>query len=105
MSIVAAILANKIYTGIAVAGIGMLAGPLVKLILSKIPTEDIKKWTGDKAYKLGVLVTTLLGKKISGINVVWNSCIEPWVILLLETVVTNCLSEFIRGLRSDNDKE
>lgn len=98
-----AILANKIYTGIAAVLLTSAAGPILRYLLSKIPIDKLKEKTGKVFFKLGAFVSGFLGNRVPYLKKVYESAVEPWVILVLETLVTNCLVEFIRGLRSDND--
>ena len=80
-----------------------LGGSVLNWVLGKIPTEKIKIVFGKIMYGLGVTVTLGLAKwKYSA--KVWNKTIEPWVIVFLESLISYGLSEFVRGLRSDNSK-
>lgn len=101
MTILTTILASKLYSGIAALLIAAAMGPLLKMLLEKIPTEPVKKKFGSLMYGLGCFITLGLAKwKYT--KKFWNSTIEPWVIIFIESLITFGLSEFIRGLRSDN---
>lgn len=69
-------------------------------VLEKIPNEKIKAFVGEGAYMSGVFVTLGLSKwKVTA--GLWNKIIEPWVIDLIDNVITHGVKEFTRGLRSD----
>lgn len=85
------------------AGVTLL-GTLLNLILKKFVTEDtIQKWgvAVRKAFR-GLGVTATLGlSKIPYIKDVWNSIIEPYVVIVLRTIMMNALDGFIQGLETD----
>jgi hypothetical protein len=73
-------------------------------IFKKIPNEKIKEKFGKFMYGLGVACTLGLAKwKIT--KNFWNAVIEPWVIDLIENIIVHGITEFIRGMRSDNQEE
>jgi len=82
----------------AAGGIGAVA---VAWILKKIPNNRIKAQVGMIMYGLGVTCTLGMGKwKYT--KKFWNKTVEPYFVDLLDNVVGHSLTEFIRGLRSDN---
>jgi hypothetical protein len=105
MEIITTILASKLYTGLTIGAFASIGGPILKHILNKFPTDEIKKKTGAFFYGAGAAVSALFGKKLKYTKPFYESIIEPWVIFILENIVVNCLSEFIKGLRSDNIEE
>ena len=82
----------------AAGGIGAVA---VAWVLKKIPNKQIKAQLGMMMYGLGVTCTLGMGKwKYT--KRFWNKTVEPYFVDLLDNVVGHSLTEFIRGLRSDN---
>lgn len=72
-------------------------------VLKKVPNEQIKKVVGKFFYGLGVSMTLGLSKwKYT--KKFWNSQIESWLVDLIDNVIGHGVKEFIRGLRSDNQK-
>ena len=65
-----------------------------------IPNEDIQDWVGTACYWAGSVMTLGLGKW-SFSRKIWNKTVEPYVIDLVDNVVSTGLNEFIKGLRSD----
>ena len=82
----------------AAGGIGAV---VVAWVLKKIPNKQIKAQVGMIMYGLGVTCTLGMGKwKYT--KRFWNKTVEPYFVDLLDNVVGHSLTEFIRGLRSDN---
>ena len=85
------------------AGVTLL-GTLLNLILKKFVTsENIAKWGNavEKAF-FGIGTACTLGlSKIKYVKDVWNSTVEPYVVIVLRTIIMNMLSGFIRGLETD----
>ena len=82
---------------------GVLA-VIIAWILRRVPNDRIKEAVGKFFYGLGVVVTLGLSKwkYTAGL---WNKTIEPWVIDLIDNVVSEGVQQFILGLRSDNSSE
>ena len=82
---------------------GSIAAFIVAWLLKKIPNNQIKMAVGSFMYGLGVAVTLGLSKwKVSADF--WNKLIEPWCIDLIDNIVGEGVKQFIKGLRSDNNK-
>jgi len=80
---------------------GGVAAVGIAWILKRIPNDKIKAKFGLIMYGAGVACTLGLAKwKMT--KKVWNSTIEPWVVDAIDNIVSNGISEFVRGLRSDN---
>ena len=90
---------------VAVSVSGIVTAPVLGWLLNKIPVEKLKKAVGAVMYRLGKLLTLLLGGKLKLTKPYWNTAIEPFFIFFFEAIITHGLSEFIRGLRSDNEKK
>ena len=82
----------------AAGGIGAVA---VAWILKKIPNKTIKAQFGMIMYGMGVTCTLGMGKW-RYTKKFWNKTVEPYFVDLLDNTVGHGLTEFIRGLRSDN---
>ena len=74
---------------------GTSAG-LALWLLKKIPNEDLYSWVETGAYWAGSVMTLGLNK-----FKLWNKTVEPYVIDLVDNVVSTGIKEFIKGLRSD----
>ena len=82
------------------AGMGV-AGGAVAFALKKVPNNVLKAKFGMFMYKAGIVCTLGLAKwKFT--KGIWNKVIEPWVVDAIDNIVVNGISEFVRGLRSDN---
>ena len=82
----------------AVGGLGAVA---VAWTLKRIPNKTIKAKFGMFMYGVGVTCTLGMGKwKYT--KRFWNKTVEPYFVDLLDNLVGHGLTEFIRGLRSDN---
>lgn len=80
---------------------GGLVAVVVAYVLKKIPNASLKAKFGRFMYGLGVACTLGLAKwKFT--KKLWNKTIEPWVVDAIDNIVSNGISEFVRGLRSDN---
>ena len=87
------------------AGVTLL-GTLLNLILKQwVTDETIKKWGAavEKAFSAIGTACTLGLSKMPVFKDIWNNIVEPYVILVLRTVVQNALSGFIKGLMTDNE--
>ena len=84
----------------AYAGAG-IAGIVCAWALKKIPNNVLKVKFGYFMYGAGVACTLGLSK-FKWTASVWNKYIEPWVVDAIDNIVNNGISEFVRGLRSDN---
>ena len=82
------------------AGMGV-AGGAVAFALKKVPNDVLKAKFGLVCYKAGMVCTLGLAKW-KWTKSVWNKVIEPWVVDAIDNIVANGISEFVRGLRSDN---
>tara|TARA_Y100000310_G_scaffold158415_1_gene157818 strand:- start:3999 stop:4298 length:300 start_codon:yes stop_codon:yes gene_type:complete len=82
------------------AGMGV-AGGAVAFALKKVPNNVLKAKFGMFMYRAGVVCTLGLAKW-KWTKGVWNKVIEPWVVDAIDNIVANGISEFVRGLRSDN---
>lgn len=78
-----------------------IGGGILKWILGKVPVDEIKKAFGGFMFWVGK-VCTLNISKWPYVGKYWNSCIEPWFIVFLQGLVAFGLSEFVRGLKTDN---
>ena len=84
--------------GYAAGGIGAVA---IAWILKKIPNATLKAKFGLVMYRLGIFCTLGMGRwKVT--KSFWNKYIEPWVVDAISNIIGHGISEFIRGLRSDN---
>jgi len=84
--------------GYATGGVLTMA---VAFILKKIPNNVIKAKFGAVMYGLGIACTLGLAKwKVT--KSLWNKTIEPWVIDAINNIVVHGVSEFVRGMQSDN---
>ena len=82
----------------AAGGLGAVA---VAWTLKRIPNKTIKAKFGMFMYGVGVTCTLGMGKwKYT--KRFWNKTVEPYFVDLLDNLVGHGLTEFIRGLRSDN---
>ncbi len=80
---------------------GIVGAWLLAFILKKIPNKKIKLIVGKFAFGLGVTITLGLAKwKFT--KGFWNKTIEPFFIDLVDNVIGEFVSQFIKGLRSDN---
>lgn len=70
-------------------------------LFKKIPTKLIKRKFGQCMFCLGVAITLGLAKW-KWTKGLWNKTIEPFVVHFIEDIVLYGISEFIRGLKSDN---
>ena len=81
-----------------------LFGILLNLILKKFVTsKNIAKW-GQAVEKVffGIGTACTLGlSKIKYVKDVWNNIVEPYVVIVLRTIIMNMFSGFIRGLETD----
>ena len=82
----------------AAGGIGPV---VVAWVLKKIPNKTIKAKIGMLTYGMGITCSLGMGKW-RYTKAFWEKTIEPYVIDLLDNVISHGLAEFIRGLRSDN---
>jgi hypothetical protein len=97
------ILASKLLPW-ALGLIGVSAGGgIIKWILGKIPVDEIKKRFGKFMFYAGKVATFNISEW-PYVGKYWNSCIEPWFIVFIQGVISFGLSEFVRGLKSDNQK-
>ena len=84
--------------GYAAGGIGAVA---IAWILKKIPNATLKAKFGLVMYRLGIFCTLGMGRwKVT--KKFWQKTIEPWVVDAISNIIGHGISEFIRGLRSDN---
>ena len=82
------------------AGMGV-AGGAVAFALKKVPNDVLKAKFGLLMYRAG-MVCSLGMAKWKYTKGIWNKVIEPWVVDAIDNIVVNGISEFVRGLRSDN---
>ena len=84
--------------GYAAGGLGAVA---IAWILKKIPNATLKAKFGLVMYRLGIFCTLGMGRwKVT--KRFWQKTIEPWVVDAISNIIGHGISEFIRGLRSDN---
>lgn len=92
----------EILLGIIGAGI---SGKVLQLILKNyLPKSKFQSWKSKVAalFKgLGVTVTAG-SSKLPVLKSIWNSVIEPYVILALDLLGHSAITGFIEGLKSDN---
>ena len=71
-------------------------------LIKRIPNDTLKIRFGALMYGLGITVTLGLAHwKYT--ERIWNKVIEPWVIDAIDNIIVNGITEFIRGMRSDNE--
>lgn len=92
---------NNVWTIIGVSGAGALLG----LALKKVLTDNVMSAIGHKSYLfgygLGVFITGGLAKwKYT--KGVWNSIVEPYVLVFFRVILHNLEDGIISGLESDN---
>ena len=80
---------------------GGIVAVVVAWILKKIPNNAIKARFGQLMYGLGITCTLGLAKW-KWTKKLWNKTIEPWIIDAINNIVVHGISEFVRGMRSDN---
>lgn len=73
-------------------------------VFKRVPNERIKNYVGRLFYGLGVSATLGLSKWQYS-SKFWEKIIEPWLIDFIDNLVGHSVKEFIRGLRSDNNKD
>jgi len=82
----------------------ILLGTLLNLILKKWVTDEaVAKWgiAVEKVFK-GIGTGITLGiSKMPYAKDVWNSIVEPYVIIILRVVVSNVVTGLIQGLETD----
>jgi len=81
-----------------------LLGTLLNLILKKwVTDENVTKWgiAVEKAFKAIGTAVTLGISKMPYAKDVWNSIVEPYVIIVLRVVVSNMVTGLIQGLETD----
>jgi len=92
---------NNIWAIVGVAGIG----GLLSLLLKKFVTDELMTSVSAKVFWVGkaagVFVTAGLAKW-KWTKSIWNSVLEPYVVILLRGIVMNLLNGFVAGLESDN---
>ena len=83
---------------------GSIIGFILLRVLRRIPNDKIKKFVGKWMKRAGVLMTLGMSRwKYTA--PFWNKTIEPWFIDLIDNVVAHGIQEFIKGLKSDNQKK
>jgi len=90
-----------IYALIGVGGLGAILSLLLKKLVTKKLLDSIGNIINIFFYELGVICTLGLAK-VKFLKGLWNNVFEPYVVLLLRTILMNILDGFIRGLESDN---
>ena len=80
--------------------VGGGSSAIVLWALKLIPNNDIQDFVGTACYWAGSVMTLGLGKW-SFSRKIWNKTVEPYLIDLVDNVVSTGLKEFIKGLRSD----
>jgi len=91
--------------GFSIAAIIAVVGLILNFFLKKfITNENIEKWgAGIKAFFKGLGIACTLGlSKIPYIKNIWNSILEPYVVIGLRMAILNMISGFIEGLETDN---
>jgi len=92
-------------SGFSLAAIIGIVGLILNFLLKKFVTaENIEKWgAGIKAFFKGLGIACTLGlSKIPYLKSIWNSILEPYVVIGLRMAVLNMISGFIEGLETDN---
>jgi hypothetical protein len=91
-------------TGFIVGAGVTLLGTLLNLILKKFVTQEVITNWGIGVKKtfnaLGIAVTVGLSK-MPLFKDIWNSIIEPYVIIVLEVIAMNAVSGLVQGLETD----
>ena len=91
---------NNFIIGLGIA----VLGTILNLILKRFVTRDALFKMGSAIKKtfngIGIAIT-LGASKISILKDLWNSIIEPYVIILLRCFVMNALDGLIQGLETD----
>lgn len=105
MELLIGLFGSQVAAYVAVSVGGLIAAPLLGWILQQIPVEALKKKVGWFMYGAGKGMSLFFGVKFRWTKMYWETAIEPWFIVFLESIVSHGLSEFVRGLRSDNKKE
>ena len=90
-----------IYALVGVTGLGAILSLILKKLVTKKLLDSIGNIINIFFYELGVICTLGLAK-VKFLKGLWNNVFEPYVVLLLRTILMNILDGFIRGLESDN---
>jgi len=86
----------------ATSTIGLsVGGVAVAWVLKKIPNETIQSKFGNFMYGAGVACTLGLAKWKFTKNI-WNKTIEPYIIDSIDNIIVAGITQFVKGLRSDN---
>jgi hypothetical protein len=93
-------------SGFSIAAIVGVIGLILNFLLKKFVTEvNITKW-GDavKVFFKGLGIACTLGlSKIPYVKSVWNSILEPYIVIGLRMLILNMVAGFIEGLETDNE--
>ena len=92
---------NGFTVAAAVGVIGMVLNIILKKFVTNKMLENLRSKISVFFKGLGIAVTLGLSK-VKYVKSVWNSVIEPYVIILLRTIVISALDGFIMGLETDN---
>ena len=80
---------------------GGAVGVAVAFALKKIPNSTLKAKFGQMMYGYGIACT--LGRAKWKFNKsIWNKTVGTWVIDAIDNIGSYGITEFVRGLRSDN---
>ena len=95
-------LIDNVFAIVGVAGIGGLLGIVLKKYVTEKAIKNIKAKVEGFGFWVGKVSTVnLSGWKIT--KGIWNSVIEPYVILILDAIFNGFLAGIIKGLESDKE--
>ena len=92
---------NWIYALIGVTGLGAILSLLLKKLVTKKLLDSIGSFINKFFYELGVICTLGLAK-VKFLKGLWNNVFEPYVVILLRTIIINALEGLVSGMESDN---
>ena len=92
---------NWIYALIGVTGLGAILSLLLKKLVTKKLLDSIGSFINKFFYGLGVACTLGLAK-VKFLKGLWNNVFEPYVVILLRTIIINALEGLVSGMESDN---
>lgn len=90
-----------IYALIGVSGLGAVLSLVLKKLITKELLDSIGSFVNKFFCGIGTVCTLGLAK-VKFLKGLWNNVFEPYVVILLRTVIMNVLDGFIKGLESDN---
>ena len=90
-----------IYALIGVGGLGAILSLLLKKLVTKKLLDSIGSFINNFFFDLGVICTLGLAK-VKFLKGLWNNVFEPYVVILLRTIIINALEGLVSGMESDN---